>query len=156
MCGSGGLSVEKERTDLVLHASLSVKRIFGSTNFRNRSRGVKDAEIGRFSIGLFWRRFVCRQPRFLKAECVRVELHSGVFKPGQPIPNRFPKLILVKRLVPAVSARVRVRRKGMNDEQGIGDLDQSARDQSSADRRRSTGGSLFPARQRIFAGGQYP
>ena len=52
MYGSGGLSVEIERTDLVLHGSLSVKRIFGSTSFRNRSRGVKDAEIGRFSIGL--------------------------------------------------------------------------------------------------------
>src|ERR1700719_522147 len=100
MCGSGGLSVEIERTDLVLHGSLSVKRIFGSTSFRNRSRGVKDAAIGRFSIGLSWKRFICWQPWFLKAECVRGELHSGVFKPGQLIPNRFPKLILAECLVP--------------------------------------------------------
>jgi hypothetical protein len=87
MCGSGGLSVEIKRTDLVLHGSLSVKRIFGSTSFRDRSRGVKDAAIGRFSI---WPLLETVRPLaavVFEGGMCEGELHSSVFEPGNAYPE---------------------------------------------------------------------
>jgi hypothetical protein len=88
MCGSGGLSVEIERTDLVLQWELKRKSGFSVQQVLATVPGEwRTPQSGASQIGLSWKRLVCWQPWFLKAECVRGELHSGLFKPANAYPE---------------------------------------------------------------------
>ena len=77
---------------------------------------MKDAAIGRFSIWPLLESVHLPAAVVFEGGMCEGELHSGVFKRGEPLPNRFPTLTPAECPVPAVAARVRARGKGMNDE----------------------------------------